>query len=386
MLIIKTLFWITGFFLLYVCIGYPVLLGLLSLVKRTPLMLDDNYLPTVSLIIAAYNEEAVIGEKIENSLKLDYPREKLEIIVFSDASSDGTDEIVKGYVSHGIKLVRIEGRKGKTYCQNEVAKIARGEILVFSDANSMYNLDAIRKLVRNFADKNIGSVSGELRYRRGGNNVEGERVYWGYEQILKKLESRVSSIVGANGAITAVRKDLYEPLYEDVISDFVEALKIVQKGYRVIYEPEAVTWEDTTESTKGEFRRRFRMTMQSAYSFIRDKSLISLLNPFRHGFFSIQLWSHRVLRWLYGIFLLLIFVFNIPLVRHEIFYAITMTMQVAFYLLAIWGFLNEEVFNKQPFKLAHIAYYFCLSCYAMLKGVYNGLTGRTIIAWQPRGM
>lgn len=386
MLIIKSMFWITGFFLLYVFIGYPVLLGFLSLVKRMPLMSDDNYLPTVSLIIAAYNEEAVIGEKIENSLKLDYCREKLEIIVFSDASSDKTDEIVESYGSHGIKLVRIEGRKGKTYCQNEVAKMAQGKILVFSDANSMYEPDAIRKLVRNFADRNIGCVSGELRYIRGEKNVEGERAYWGYEQILKKLESQVSSIVGANGAITAVRKDLYEPLYDDVISDFVEALKIVQKGYRVVYEPEAVTWEDTTKSTKQEFRRRLRMTMQSVYSFIRDKSLISILNPFRYGFFSIQLWSHRVLRWLYGIFLLLIFVFNIPLIRQGIFYAITMTMQVTFYLLAIWGFLNEEVLNRQPFKLAHIAYYFCLSCCAMLKGVCNGLMGRTITAWQPRGM
>ena len=380
------LFWVTVSLLFHVYFGYPLLLALLSLFRRRYMKTDMSYQPTVSLIIAAYNEEAVIGDKIENSLQLDYPRDKLEIIVFSDASTDRTDEIVKSYADQGVKLLRIEGRKGKTYCQNEAAKIARGEILVFSDANSMYEPDAIRKLVRHFTDERVGCVSGELRYRSDKGGVEGERTYWKYEQIIKRLESRVSSVVGVNGSIYAVRQGLFEPLPSDVLEDFVRPLRLVQKGYRVIYEPNAVNWEPTAPNPSREFRRRVRIVTQSVYSLFKDKSLRALLNPFRYGIFSIQLWSHKVLRWLSGLFLLLIFALNIPLLGQGTVYTITMVGQGTFYLLAFWGFISEAVLNRRAPKLPHIAYYFCLSCYAMLKGVYNGLRGRTIVTWQPRGM
>jgi len=344
---------------------------------------DSNYLPTVSLIIAAYNEEAVIGKKVENSLRLDYPKDKLEIIVFSDASTDRTDEIVKGYADRGVKLLRIEGRKGKTYCQNEAAKVAQGEILVFSDANSMYEPDAIRKLVRHFADERVGCVSGELRYRDGEKGVEGERVYWGYEQTIKRLESRISSLVTANGSIYAVRKSLYEPLQADAISDFIEPLKIVGRGYRVIYEPEAIAWETTAKDPKKEFRRRVRIVTRSVHSLLRDRSLLSLLDPVKYGMFSIQLWSHKVLRWFSGLFLLFIFAFNIPLLGQGSVYMIIMAGQVVFYLLALWGFLTEAVLKRQALKIPHVVYYFLLSCCAMLKGVYDGLRGHTMVTWQP---
>jgi len=383
---IKIVFWIAVLLLDYIYFGYPFLLYLLSFFRRSQIRTDETYQPTVSLIIAAYNEEAVIADKIENSLRLDYPKDKFEIIVFSDASSDRTDEIVKRYAEQGVKLLRIEGRKGKTYCQNEAAKIARGEILVFSDANSMYEPDAIRKLVRHFADERVGCVSGELRYRSDKGGVEGERAYWKYDQIIKRLESKASSLVTANGAIYAVRRNLYEPLQADVISDFAEPLTIVQKGYRVIYEPEAVAWETTAKDPKKEFRRRLRIVTRSVHSLLRDRSLLNLLNPLRYGVFSIQLWSHKVLRWLSGLFLLLIFALNIPLLGQGTVYIITMAGQGAFYLLAFWGFISEAVLNRRAPKLPHIAYYFCLSCYAMLKGVYNGLRGRTIVTWQPRGM
>jgi len=386
MIAIQAIFWLTIFFLFYIYFGYPVLLSLIAAARRKLSKTDDTCQPNVSLIIAAYNEEKIIKEKSENSLKLIYPKDKLEIIVFSDASTDRTDEIVKSYADQGIKLIRIEGRKGKTYCQNEAAKISQGEILVFSDANSMYEPDAIRKLVHRFADERVGCVSGELRYRSGEKSVEGERTYWKYDQTIKRLESMVSSLVTVNGAIYAVRKDLYEPLSTDDISDFVEPLKIVQKGYRVIYEPEAVAWETTAKDPEKEFRRRVRIVTRSVHSLLKDRSLLGLLNPLRYGVFSIQLWSHKVLRWLSGLFLLLIFALNIPLLGQGTVYTITMAGQGAFYLLAFWGFISEAVLNRRAPKLPHIAYYFCLSCYAMLKGVYNGLRGRTIVTWQPRGM
>lgn len=383
MLGVKIAFWFTVFLLFYVYFGYPLLLSAITLLRKKTTKVQELCVPAVSLIIAAYNEEAVIGDKIENSLQLDYPRDKLEIIVFSDASSDRTDEIVKNYADQGVKLLRIKGRKGKTYCQNEAVKIARGEILVFSDANSMYEPDAIRKLVRHFADERIGCVSGELRYRSDKGSVEGERTYWKYDQIIKRLESKASSLVTANGAIYAVRRNLYEPLQADVISDFAEPLTIVQKGYGVIYEPEAVAWETTAKDPRKEFQRRVRIVTRSVHSLLRDRSLLCLLNPLRYGVFSVQLWSHKVLRWLSGIFLLLIFALNIPLVGHSWIYAVTMTGQVFFYLLALWGFTSEKVLKRQAPKLPHVAYYFCLSCYAMLKGVYLGLRGRTMVTWNP---
>jgi len=383
MIAIRAAFWFSVSTTFYIYFGYPLLLDFLALFRRRQVNMDGAYEPTVSLIVAAYNEEAVIGQKIENSLLLDYPKDKLEIIIFSDASTDRTDEIVKSYADQGVKLLRIEGRKGKTHCQNEAVKLVQGEILVFSDANSMYAPNAIQKLVCHFADECVGCVSGELRYRGGGEAVEGERTYWRYDQILKQLESKVSSLVTANGAIYAVRKNLYEPLPADVISDFVEPLKIVQKGYRVIYEPEAVALETTAEDPKKEFRRRVRIVTRSVHSLLRDKSLLGLLNPFRYGIFSIQLWSHKILRWLSGVFLVLIFALNIPLLGQGLVYTVTMAGQAAFYLLALWGFVSEAIFGQRAPKPPHVAYYFLLSCYAMLRGVYHGLRGRTMVTWQP---
>lgn len=382
MLVIKIIFWVAVFLLFYIYFGYPVLLSLIAVVRQRPLKIDDHYQPSVSLVIAAYNEEAVIREKIENSLKLDYPKEKIKIIVFSDASNDWTDEIVKSYTDQGIKLLRIEGRKGKTYCQNEAAKIAQGEIFIFSDANSMYESDAIRKLVRNFADERVGCVSGELRYRRGKETVEGERTYLGYDGIIKRLESKVSSLVGANGSIYAIRKELFEPIPNDMVEDFVRPLKIVQKGHKIVYEPTAVNWESTAPNAVKELQRRVRMVTRSVHSLLNERSLLILLNPFRYGIFSIQLWSHKIFRWFSGIFLVLIFVLNVILVSQGLVYIITMTGQVAFYLLSLWGFLSEKVRKKKAPKLPHVAYYFCLSCYAMLKGIFCALQGRNMVTWE----
>jgi len=375
-------FWIAALLVFYIYFGYPFLLGLLALFRRKQVRMNKAYEPTASLIIAAYNEEAVIKEKIENSLKLDYPEDKLEIIVFSDASTDRTDEIVRSFANKGVKLLRIEGRKGKTFCQNEAAKMATGEILVFSDANSMYQLDAIKKLVRHFTDPNVGCVSGELRYQSGPESVKGESVYWRYEQLLKRLETSISSVVSANGAIYAVGKSCYVPLPADVISDFVEPLELIRNGYRVVYEPEAIASETTAADSEREFQRRVRIVTRSVQSLLRYRSLLDLLNPFQNGVFSIQLWSHKVLRWFSGVFLLLTFALNIPLVGQGLIYTITMSGQGFFYFLAAWGLLSEAWLKQKAPKLPHILYYFCLSCYAMLKGLYQALSGKTIVTWK----
>jgi len=375
--------------LFYIYFGYPILLLLFSAFsKNRKQSFNAKYQPTVSLIIAAYNEEKVIEEKIKNSLAIEYPNDKLEIIVFSDSSIDSTDEIVKQYKNAGIKLFRIEGRRGKTFCQNEVVKLANGEILVFSDANSMYQTDAIKKIVRYFSNENIGCVVGELRYGNkqtgsGHNLVEGENIYWKYDKILKGLESKISSVVTGNGAIYGIRKSAYVPLEDNINSDFIEILRIVANHYRVIYEPEAVAWESTAENSQKEFRRRTRIVTGSMISIIKDKNVHPLLNPFASGIFAIQLLSHKVLRWFSGVFLILIFLLNILLLGNGIFYTLTMWGQAIFYLFAFWGFMNEQVLLKKAPKIPHVAYYFCLSCFAMLSGVMDALRGREIISWNP---
>lgn len=385
---LKIIFYILIFILFYIYFGYPILLFLINLItKKKKCLINEAYLPDVSLVIAAYNEEVVIEEKIKNSLELDYPKDKLEIIIFSDASTDRTDEIVKNYKKQGIKLFRIEGRKGKTICQNEIVKLAKGEIVVFSDANSMYEPLAIKKIVRNFYDKEVGCVVGELKYRElfqreDTNIVVGENVYWSYDQILKRLESKTSSLAGANGAIYALRKKIYIPLDIAVISDFIEPLKIFKKGYKILYEPEAIAWETTAESTQKEFLRRVRIVSRSMHSFLKDKSLHGLLNFFRYGIFAIQLLSRKVLRWFSGILLILIFLLNILLLDKGAVYNLTMLGQGIFYIFAIWGFISDRLLHKQTAKVPHVTYYFCLSCVAMLYGVINAFAGKEVVTWE----
>ena len=378
------IFIILIFILFYIYFGYPILLLLLSKFKKNDVEINEKYFPSVSLIIAAYNEEAVIKDKIENSLKLEYPKDKLEIIVFSDSSTDRTDEIVKSYEKEGVKLIRIEGRKGKTICQNEVVKLAKGEISVFSDANSMYEPAAIKKIVRNFYSEKIGCVVGELKYGvlNSTNIVKGENVYWNYDKILKKLESKICSVVTGNGAIYGLRKSIYVPLERNMISDFIEPLEIFKKGYRIVYEPEAAAWENTAENSQKEFGRRIRIVTRSACSLLRNNSLRELLNPFRYGIFSVQLLSHKVLRWFSGALMILIFLLNILLLDKGTFYNLTMLGQGIFYMFALWGFINEIWLKRKSAKILHVAYYFCLSCVAMLYGMINAFRGKEMVTWE----
>ena len=378
------IFIILIFILFYIYFGYPILLLLLSKFKKNDVEINEKYFPSVSLIIAAYNEEAVIKDKIENSLKLEYPKDKLEIIVFSDSSTDRTDEIVKSYEKEGVKLIRIEGRKGKTICQNEVVKLAKGEISVFSDANSMYEPAAIKKIVRNFYSEKIGCVVGELKYGvlNSTNIVKGENVYWNYDKILKKLESKICSVVTGNGAIYGLRKSIYVPLERNMISDFIEPLEIFKKGYKIVYELEAVAWENTAENSRKEFGRRIRIVTRSACSLLKNKSIRELLNPFCYGIFSVQLLSHKVLRWFSGALMILIFLLNILLLDKGTFYNLTMLGQGIFYMFALWGFINEIWLKRKSAKILHVAYYFCLSCVAMLYGMINAFRGKEMVTWE----
>lgn len=366
--------------ILYVYVGYPLLILLLAMFRRRKVHSDDAFEPTVSLIVAAYNEEQTIAAKLKNCLELDYPRHKLELIVFSDASTDRTDEIVKGYEKDGIILLSLTERSGKTAGQNLAVTRAQGEIIVFSDANAYWRPDAVRKIVRNFHDPSVGCVCGELIYFSRDKTLIGdaEGVYWSYEKLLKRLEDRAASILGANGSIYALRKALYVPLPEDIISDFIEPLKIIEQGYRTIYEPAAISYEPPTTNFAEEYQRKKRIINRSFYALLYYRSL---LNPIKHLVLSWQLVSHKILRWLIPFYLPIIFVVNLLLIESA-FFQLTLALQILFYLTAWLGFWLERMRWHQV--LFYAPFYYCLVNLAALEAIVSFFIKRQkFVIWNP---
>jgi len=373
------LFWLFFLLVAYTYLLYPLILWLLTAGKTTPRYAAPKEWPSVSLIITAYNEAAVIKEKIENSLSLDYPQDKLEIIVVSDCSDDGTDEIIDAYTARGVQTCRQQQRSGKTLAQNAATARATGEILVFSDANSIYGPQAIKILVEPFADASIGCVCGELRYVNpdAGGAGKGEGVYWRYEQFLKRRESLQRSLVGANGSIYALRSPLFEPLGADIISDFIMPIRIYRKGYAVIYAPDAMATEDSAGSFSDEFRRRTRIIARSLNGLCNE---LGALNPFAHGLFAFQLFSHKVLRWLVPFFMFGAFVTNGFLLEHPV-YRIIFLLQSVFYLLAVLGNLVPGVLGR--LGVFYVPAYFCAINFGAFLGWWRFLRGSRFAVWQP---
>jgi cellulose synthase/poly-beta-1,6-N-acetylglucosamine synthase-like glycosyltransferase len=287
----------------YVYFGYPLLLKLVVATRGRRVVRQRPIEPSVSLLISAYNEAAVIGRKLENALRLDYPPDRLEIIVVSDGSTDGTDDIVRSFAARGVRLFRQEPRQGKTAGLNRAVPAATGEIIVFSDANAIYDAAAIRMLVRNFADPGVGCVTGEARYLASGRAASdlGERVYWDYEMQIKRLETALGSMVGGDGAIYAIRRELWTPLPANAINDFLNPLQIVARGWRTVYEPDAFCWEETAGRMRAEYRRRIRIVSRSWRAVFQAGDV---LNPFKVGIFAWSVVSHKVLRWFTGVFLM----------------------------------------------------------------------------------
>ena len=286
--------------LLYVYVGYPLLLRAVVFCRGARRVETGESVPTLSLVISAYNEAGVIRRKLENVLELDYPRERLEVVVISDASSDGTDDIVAEFASRGVRLERRPMRKGKTAGLNWTVPRLQGTIVVFSDANTLYASDALRQIVRGFADPMVGCITGETQYLEGRSAADaGERTYWGYESRIKRLETAVGSTVGGDGALYAIRRALWRTLPETAINDFLNPLQIVEAGWRAIYAPEARGFEETAGDVRTEWRRRVRIVSRSWRAVWQASGV---LNPFRVGFFTISIVSHKMLRWLSGVF------------------------------------------------------------------------------------
>ena len=372
-------FWAALLLVVYTYLIYPVLLWLLAAGRKMPEYAPLSEWPAASLIIAAHNEEATLRAKLENALAMDYPAEQLDIIVVSDASTDGTDHIAAEFAERGVRLHRQEARGGKTEAQNAGVRLARGQFLAFSDANSMYAPSALKRLLAPFADERIGCVCGELQYANPDDQGagKGEGLYWRYEQFLKRRESLLSSTLGANGAIYALRRELFVELRGDIISDFVAPLHAWRRGFRIAYEPTAVATEYSSVRFGDEFRRRRRIVSRSLYGLWTE---VAVLNPFAHFFFAFQMFSHKLLRWLVPVWLLVVLAVNIPLATDG-YYGLLLALQVAFYGLAALGLLLPEWLGR--YWLFYIPAYFTATNLGTLLGLLSFLTGRRHRVWQP---
>lgn len=371
------LFWGAIAGIAYPYLGYAAVIWLIARVRQDPYLLSDR-LPTVTLLVAAYNEEGVIARKILNSLALDYPRDLLEILVVTDGCTDETDAVIRRYEGQGVRLLSRSQRQGKVNALNAAIPLASGEIVVCSDANAFFDPQNLKLLVRHFGDARVALVAGEKRIREDGKAVSaGEGLYWRYESFLKRLDSSVSSALGATGEIFALRKERFEPLPADaIIEDFMLSMRYVMQGYRVVYEPAAVSWEEASPSFTEEFKRKVRIIAGGWQSVIR---LWPLMTP-RYGLLAFQYVSHRVLRWLVVPFLLpLAFLSNLMLADHP-FYAWTLAVQVALYAAAAagWHLQNRGI----RWKAFYIPFYFVFLNVAALLGAYRYLRGRQPVTWE----
>jgi cellulose synthase/poly-beta-1,6-N-acetylglucosamine synthase-like glycosyltransferase len=343
-----------------------MLLLLLSVFRKQAVKRGD-ITPSISLIVSAHNEEKVIEQKILNSLSLDYPKDLLQIIIVSDGSTDQTNLIVSRYSSNGVKLSYYPERSGKTACLNKEVPLAKGEIIVFSDANSNYSSGAISELVSHFANKSIGFVTGHTIYSSGKNSDVTQTIglYSRLELITKKLESKIGSCVGADGAIFAIRKELYNPLKDSDINDLVIPLQIIRQGFNGVLEPNAFCVEEVAENPGKEFARQVRISVRTIRALAGN---LELMNPIKYGLFSFELFSHKCSKLFVPFALLLLFFFNIILVSNGVFY-----------LLSLIGTIWKK--RGIPLKILSMPETFALVNLAILSGWLKTLKGEKYTVW-----
>ena len=375
----QAVFWWSTAVLFYTYLGYPILLLVMSRFRKRP-VLRAVQSSSVSIVIAAYNEERDLKVKLQNTLALDYPKDKIEVIVASDCSTDRTDQIARSFASRGVHLVRQELRLGKTAAQNAAVEQAIGDILLFSDSTTLYSPDILRVILPNFADPTVGCVAGCLIYvdPAGSSIGRGARSYWGYESFLKRCESRVGSLVGVSGCLYAVRRSAYVPFPSEACSDFLIATTMVEQGLRAIYDPDAVCFEETNRWADEEFKMRVRIITRTLSDLWRHRLMMS---PLRSGFYAVQLISHKVLRYLVPFFLIATLLTSMILAPFSTFYAIVSAGQICFYLAAALSWMLERT-GKSIRKLA-LPQYFVLANLAAFVAFLKFLRGEKYSLWEP---
>ncbi|QRQ99583.1 glycosyltransferase family 2 protein [Dyadobacter sandarakinus] len=381
----EPIFWLSIFIVFYTFLGYGILLYILVLIRRAvkgrrvPPGLDQDF-PTLTLVIAAYNEESIIEEKIRDTLQLSYPQGKLSILFVTDGSSDRTPDIIARYPE--LRLMHTPARSGKIQAIHRAMHEVDSEVVVFTDANTFLNQDALLLIARHYADPTVGAVSGEKRVMQDAvsDATAGEGFYWKYESALKRWDSELYSVVGAAGELFSVRRALYRQVEPDtILDDFMISMLIASQGYRIVYEPDAYASETSSDNIQEELKRKVRIAAGGIQSITR---LGKLLNPVSYPVLSFQYISHRVLRWTVTPFLMILaLLLNIAIMAMVggALYAIILIAQLLFYTLALAGWIMER--RKIKVKAFFVPYYFCVMNYAVLAGIRRYLGGRQSAAW-----
>jgi cellulose synthase/poly-beta-1,6-N-acetylglucosamine synthase-like glycosyltransferase len=376
---IEILFWTACITLVYVYVLYPVVARLLA-AKFGVVPTDADLALSVSIIVTAYNEEKGILAKLDNLLALEYPKELVDIIVASDASSDATDRLVRDSGSERVQLLRVEGRLGKTACQNAAAAIARGEILIFTDATTRLDARVPRALVRRFQAADVGCAAGRLLYVSPTENVTGQggEAYWDYEIKLRTAESALGSLVGVSGCLYAVRRSAYREINPSLISDFVISMKMREQGLRTVLAADAVCYEETLTRGAHELSMRVRVAIRSINALICERRF---LNPWRYGIFAWQLWSHKLLRYASPFLWLIAIGANLALSPKHPLYGVLLACQLAVILAGIMGFVLQSRLAK--LGLLSRPYYFLLTNMASFIAALRYARGERMVTWKP---
>lgn len=380
--LLRAAFWGAALALAYGYVGYPLLVAAVGAargrgVRRTPVT------PTISLLIAAYDEEDAIAARLDDALAVSYPAGALEVIVASDGSTDRTEAIVAGYASRGVRLLRLP-REGKVRALDAAVRAARGEVLVFSDANIQMHPGALRALARNFADPSVGGVAGHATYRLpvgGEGSSRGEGLYWRYDTWLKEMESRTGSVVSAHGGLYAIRRSLYQtPPETAVTDDFAISTAVIAQGKRLVFDRDALAYELAIARADREFGRKVRLMTRGWRAVAMRRAL---LDPTRHGFYAVVLFSHKVLRRLLPLALVLLAAAGAALAPRGGVYATAAWAQIAFYALAGVGLLARRS-RLGRLKPLYIPFYYCLANAAAAVALFRFLHGEQIALWQPQ--
>jgi biofilm PGA synthesis N-glycosyltransferase PgaC len=383
---IKIIFWVSISVIFYSYLGYGILLYMLVQIKKLFIpsrkLASSTYEPFVALVVAAYNEEDFIKAKIDNTMELDYPPNKLEVIFITDGSTDGTVDIIRRHSN--FKLLHEPQRRGKVAAMNRAIDHVSAPVVIFCDANTLLNKACIRKLVAHYSDDKVGAVSGEKKIevtRIGKAVAEGEGLYWKYESLLKRLDAQLYSVVGAAGELFSIRTALFEKAAEDtIIEDFVQSLKVCMKGYVVQYEPDAYAVESASVSMREEQKRKVRIC---AGAFQAMGILKDLFNIFKYPILSFQFISHRILRWtICPLCLSTLLASNLLLaaIDQSLFYFVFLFLQLFFYTLAIMGWINAS--RNIKMKLLYIPYYFLFMNISVFLGFARFVRKRQSVLWE----
>jgi hypothetical protein len=375
---LKSIFYLSGLLSVYSYFLYPMILGLIRTRPADLVKIPvDRELPTLSLIITVHNEAVRIGEKIQDTLDIDYPSDLLDIIVASDCSTDDTDRIVQSYSGQGVRLVRADERKGKEYAQLCAINEAKGEILVFSDVATSIPVEAINVLASKFSNKQVGALSSEDRFLSKDGELAGEGAYVKYEMWLRRLESARAGLVGLSGSFFAARKEVCEDWDIHSPSDFITALNCAKKRMVAITCPEVVGMYSDIKDARREYQRKMRTVIRGMTAIARHPEVI---NPFRMGLFAFQVWSHKIMRWGVPWFMLLFAIATLMLQGQGLVYSLALWAQVAFYGLALAGWLSVRMRNN---ALVRIIFFFVQTNLAIAQATLAFLTGKRMTVWAP---